>query len=599
MKSVRPSYNKQQVSLLPSQPGVYRFLNKKGTIIYVGKAKDIKKRVASYFNKKSLPDRKTMRMVSEIDRIECTLVNSEFDALLLENSLIKKNQPRYNILLKDDKSFPYIWIPDERFPRILSIRNKQHYHGGQFFGPYASVVAMKSVLNLIRDLYTIRTCKFQLSEENISKGKFKLCLEYHIGNCKGPCEGLQNETDYQRDIAQAKHILKGKLGLVKGHFKKEMQKASDRLDFERAQRMKDRLHLLEKFQARSTIVNQRIRETEVFSIVSDENMAFVGYLKIKRGSIEMAQTIEIKKKLNEANQDILPNIIVDLRERTNSSSKEVLVNLSLDLELDDAKILTPKIGDKKKLVALAVKNALFQKKQYYQNQVDQNDRGTRALQALQKDLNLKALPRHIECFDNSNIQGSDPVASMVFFRNGKPAKKEYRHYNIKTVVGPDDFASMHEVTFRRYSRLLSEGASLPDLIVIDGGKGQLNAACQALKELDIYGQIPIVGIAKRLEEIYFPGDQYPVHVEKKSISLKLLQQVRDEAHRFAINFHRQKRSIGSLGSQLEEVPGIGTATVNKLLKKFKSVKNIKAAAKESLVAEIGESKTEKLLAGLK
>lgn len=599
MKSVRPSYNKQQVSLLPSQPGVYRFLNKKGTIIYVGKAKDIKKRVASYFNKKSLPDRKTMRMVSEIDRIECTVVNSEFDALLLENSLIKKNQPRYNILLKDDKSFPYIWIPDERFPRILSIRNKQHYRGGQFFGPYASVVAMKSVLNLIRDLYTIRTCKYHLSEKNISKAKFKLCLEYHIGNCKGPCEGLQNETHYQKDIAQAKHILKGKLGLVKGHFKTEMRKASDRLDFEQAQRMKDRLQLLEKFQARSTIVNQRIRETDVFSIVSDEKMAFVGYLKIKRGSIEMAQTIEIKKKLNEANQDILPNIIVDLRERTNSSSKEVLVNLSLDLELEDTKILTPKIGDKKKLVSLAVKNALFQKKQYYQNQVDQNDRGTRVLQALQKDLNLKTLPRHIECFDNSNIQGSDPVASMVFFRNGKPAKKEYRHYNIKTVVGPDDFASMHEVTFRRYSRLLSEGASLPDLIVIDGGKGQLNAACEAMKELDIYGQIPIVGIAKRLEEIYFPGDQYPVHVEKKSISLKLLQQVRDEAHRFAINFHRQKRSIGSLGSQLEEVPGIGAATVNKLLKRFKSVKNIKAAAKESLVAEIGESKTEKLLAGLK
>jgi len=599
MKSTTTSYSRNQVRLLPSQPGVYRFLNKHGNIVYVGKAKNIKKRVASYFNKKSLPDRKTMRMASEIDRIEFTVVNSEFDALLLENSLIKKNQPRYNILLKDDKSFPYIWIPEERFPRILSIRNRHNYRGGQFFGPYASVVAMKSVLNLIRDLYTIRTCKYNLSEENITKGKFKLCLEYHIGNCQGPCEGLQNESVYQQDIEQAKYILKGKLGLVKNYFKQEMQTSADRLDFERAQHMKDRLRLLEKFQTRSMIVNQKIKETDVFSIISDEKMAFVGYIKIKRGSIVMAQTMEIKKKLNEANQDLLPNIIVDLREQTQSISKEILVNLPLNLHLDGVEILVPKIGDKKKLIALAVKNALFLKKQYYQNQSDHKERGSKTLQALQKDLNLKTLPRHIECFDNSNIQGSHPVASMVYFRNGRPAKKEYRHYNIKTVVGPDDFASMYEVTFRRYSSLLNEGVSLPDLIVIDGGKGQLSAACQALKELDIYGKIPVIGIAKRLEEIYFPGDQYPVHVEKKSISLKLLQQIRDEAHRFAINFHRQKRSGSSLGTQLEEVPGIGSATAGKLLRKFKSVKNIKAADKEAIENVIGASKTEKLLKGLK
>lgn len=589
-----PSYTKQQVSKLPSQPGVYRFLNKQGKAIYVGKAKDLKKRVASYFNKSSLPNRKTMRMVWEISTIECTVVNSEFDALLLENNLIKKNQPKYNIRLKDDKSFPYIWVPDERFNRIMPIRNKHNYSGGTFFGPYANVVAMKSVLDLVRKLYTIRTCSYNLSKANIEKGKFKVCLEYHIGNCKGPCEGLQSQEDYNHDIEQALNVLKGRLALVKNYFKDKMLEASEKLNFEQAQKMKERLGLLEKFQAKSTIVNPNISDLDVCCIYSDEKMAFINFMRIKNGALETSQSTQIKKKLDEADHEILAKVLFEFRQQFNSNAKEVLLNTAIDWEMEGLQITVPQRGDKKKLIDLARKNALYYKKKYYENKEEFAQKKDRVLEMLQQDLNLKSLPMHIECFDNSNIQGAFPVASMVHFKNGKPLKKEYRHYHIKSVDGPDDFASMFEVVHRRYSRLAGEDKPMPHLIVIDGGKGQLNAACQALKDLQLYGAIPIIGIAKRLEEIYFPHDQYPLFIDKKSPSLRLLQQVRDEAHRFAITFHRNQRSRKSLGTELEQIPGIGFQTANKLLRRYKSLKKVREATEKELASVVGLSKAGKL-----
>ncbi len=589
-----PSYTKQQVSKLPSQPGVYRFLNKEGKAIYVGKAKDLKKRVASYFNKSSLPNRKTMRMVWEISTIECTVVNSEFDALLLENNLIKKNQPKYNIRLKDDKSFPYIWVPDERFHRIMPIRNKHNYSGGTFFGPYANVVAMKSVLDLVRKLYTIRTCSYNLSKANIEKGKFKVCLEYHIGNCKGPCEGLQSQEDYDHDIEQALNVLKGQLALVKNYFKDKMLEASEKLNFEQAQKMKERLGLLKKFQAKSTIVNPRISDLDVCCIYSDEKMAFINFMRIKNGALETSQSTQIKKKLDEADHEILAKVLFEFRQQFNSNAKEVLLNTIIDWEMEGLQITVPQRGDKKKLIDLARKNALYYKKKYYENKEEFAQRKDRVLEVLQQDLSLKTLPVHIECFDNSNIQGAFPVASMVHFKNGKPLKKEYRHYHIKSVDGPDDFASMFEVVHRRYSRLAGEDKPMPHLIVIDGGKGQLNAACQALKDLQLYGAIPIIGIARRLEEIYFPHDQYPIFIDKKSPSLRLLQQVRDEAHRFAITFHRNQRSRKSLGTELEQIPGIGFQTANRLLRKYKSLKKVMEATEKELTSVVGLSKAGKL-----
>ncbi len=591
---VTPSYTKQQVSKLPSQPGVYRFLNQEGKVIYVGKAKDLKKRVSSYFNKSSLPNRKTMRMVYEISTIECTVVNSEFDALLLENNVIKKNLPKYNIRLKDDKSFPYIWVPDERFPRIMPIRNKHNYKGGTFFGPYANVVAMKSVLDLIRKLYTIRTCNYNLSRENVDNGKFKVCLEYHIHNCKGPCEGLQSQEDYDRDIEQALNILKGRLVLVKKYFKEKMLEASEQLNFEQAQNMKERLELLEKFQAKTTIVNSRMSDLDVCCIYSDEKMAFINFMKIKNGALEVSQSTQIKKKLDEDDHEILAKVLFEFRQRFGSNAKGILVNTAIDWNLEDVSITVPQKGDKKKLIDLARKNALYYKKKYYENKEELGQRKDRVLRMLQQDLNLKTLPVQIECFDNSNIQGAYPVASMVHFKNGKPLKKEYRHYHIKSVDGPDDFASMYEVVHRRYSRLEQEQKPMPHLIVIDGGKGQLNAACKALKDLNLYGAIPIIGIAKRLEEIYFPHDQYPIFIDKKSPSLRLLLQLRDEAHRFAITFHRNQRSKKSLGTELEQIPGIGPQTANRLLREFRSLKKVKEASEDELGSVVGTAKARKV-----
>lgn len=582
-------YTAEDVNKLPDQPGVYKFYNQQHDLIYVGKAKNLKKRVSSYFNRSSGSSRKTRKMVSEITAIEFTIVNSEFDALLLENSLIKENQPKYNILLKDDKSYPYILLTKERFPRIIPTR-RMVPGAGLYFGPFASVKAMNNILDLLRNLYTIRTCRYDLSDENIRSGKFKVCLEYHIGNCKGPCENLQSEGDYNRDIEQATNILKGNLGVARSYFKEKMQEAAETLEFEAAQVYKDKTDLLSKYQAKSLVVNPQIGDTDVFTIVSDDKIAFINYLKVNNGSIVLTKTIEVKKKLDEPDEEILALMIVELRNKYLSSAADLLTNVELPIYIDAVNFIIPKIGDKRKLVDMSIKNVLFYKKERYNQVLSTKQKENRVLITLKDDLRLKDLPMHIECFDNSNIQGTNPVASMVCFKNGKPSKKDYRKFNIKTVVGPDDFGSMKEVVYRRYHRLQEEALPMPDLIVIDGGKGQLNAACKALKELQLYGSIPIVGIAKRLEEIYTPEDPYPLHIDKKSESLKLIQRIRDEAHRFAITFHRQKRSIAALKTELEEIPGIGKKTAMALLKNFKSIKNIREADDQTLSQLIGTVK---------
>jgi len=580
-----------QVNQLPAQPGIYKYYNKNGELIYVGKAKNIKKRVSSYFNKSNQHNRKTLKLVSEISKIDYTIAHSEFDALLLENNLIKQNQPKYNILLKDDKSFPYICILNERFPRIISTRRVDHSKG-TYFGPYSSVVAMNSVLDLLRKLYTIRTCTYNLSAKNITAGKFKTCLEYHIGNCKGPCEGLQSEEDYNEDIVQAKHILNSNSTFTKRHFTEKMNAHAQAMEYELAQRYKDKLDLLSKFQTKTMVVNSQESNLDIFTIISDENQAYVNYLRINHGMLNFTNTTEIKKKLNEEDTQILAQYAFDIRQQVGSASNTILSNIPIASLPEDIKNIVPKIGEKKKLIEMSIKNVLHFKKDRLLQKQKIADRNNEVVRLLQKELKLLSPPDHIECFDNSNIQGTNPVAAMVCFRNGKPSKKDYRHYNIKTVIGPDDFASMYEVVKRRYSRLVDENKKLPKLILIDGGKGQLSSAVSALKAINLYGQIPIIGIAKRLEEIYFPEDQYPLHISKKSPSLKLLQQLRDEAHRFAITFHRQKRSITGFTTELEEIPNIGKKTADVLLKKYKSVNKIKGLNQEELAVDIGNKKAE-------
>ncbi|MCO6359382.1 excinuclease ABC subunit UvrC [Roseivirga pacifica] len=582
-------FSTKEISKLPDQPGVYRYFNADDVLIYVGKAKSLKKRVSSYFNKLSGNSRKTRRLVSEIKAIEVTLVNSEFDALLLENNLIKQNQPKYNILLKDDKTFPYICVSNERFPRIYSTR-KLIPSLGTYFGPFANVKAMNNVLRLINSLFTLRTCRYDLSEDNIQKEKYKVCLEYHIGNCKGPCEALQTEADYLKDVDQAVHILKGNLSLPKSFFKEAMQEAAANLEFEQAQKFKDKLELVDKFQSKSIVVSPKLADIDVFSIISDEKFAFVNYLRIKNGTINLSITHEVKKKLNEADEDVLSLVMVQMRDKYQSEAREVLTNVALDFPADNFKVSVPQIGDKKKLIQLSLKNSLFAKKEKYESLENVKDKGNRVLKQLQADLQLKELPTHIECFDNSNIQGTNPVASMVCFKMGRPSKKDYRHFKIKTVVGPDDFGSMTEVVGRRYKRMVEEKQPLPKLIVIDGGKGQLNAACDALKALDLYGVIPIIGIAKRLEELYFPEDSFPLHIDKKSESLRLIQQLRDEAHRFAITFHRDLRSKNSFNFELENVKGVGRVTVDQLLKHFRTMSKIEAASEDQIAAIVGASR---------
>ncbi len=576
------------IQRLPDSPGVYRFYNSGNELIYVGKAKNIKKRVNSYFTRGNTLDRKTQRLVSEIENIEYTVSDSEFDALLLENNFIKQSQPKYNILLKDDKTFPYICILKERYPRIIYTR-KYLPEQGEYFGPYSSVSAMKNVLDLIHKLYSIRTCSLLLTQENIDQGKFKPCLEYHIGNCKAPCVGLQDEKNYQEEIAQARNILKGNISIVYQYFRKEMQDASTRQEFEKAQRYLERLQALEKFQTRSLVVNRDLTDIDVLTITSVPAYAYVNYMQVKEGAIVYSKTVEIKKKLDETDEDILSFAAQELRIGDNNV---IMSNVPLALLDDETQNLVPKIGDKKKLVSLSVKNGLELRKEKEILREGKKSKQMEVLSILQKDLQLQSLPLIIECFDNSNFQGTTPVASMVRFQNGKPDKKNYRHYNIKTVVGPDDFASMNEIVGRRYKRILDEAGQLPDLILVDGGKGQLRSACDALKELNLYGKIPIVGIAKKLEEIYYPEDPIPLHINKKSPGLLLLQQVRDEAHRFAITFHRQKRSKATIKTEIEDLKGIGKSTASKLLKHFKSVKKIREASFEELASLVGRKKAE-------
>jgi excinuclease ABC subunit C len=587
------SFQASDYNSLPDLPGVYKYFNAGQELIYVGKAKSLKKRVSSYFVKGTGLNYKTRRMVKEIQKIEITIVENELDALLLENNLIKKTQPRYNILLKDDKTYPYLLLTKEPFPRIYPTR-KLIPNRGTYFGPFASVKAMNNVLELIRSIFTIRTCRLDLSAENIQAKKFKICLEYHIGNCLGPCEGLQKEEDYLKEIEHAKHILKGNLGAAKTFLKKNMLEAAESLAFERAHYFKNKLDLLEKYQAKSLVANPSIQDLDVFGIESDEKSAYVNYLKVKNGAIIITKTVELKKRLDETESELLLTAIIRLRDQFNSDAEEIIANIPLEEEFEGMNVTVPKIGDKKKLVELSLKNARYYRTEKLLTSGEVKDKKDRVIKQLQADLSLKEIPRHIECFDNSNIQGTNPVASMVCFLNGKPATKEYRHFHVKTVEGPNDFASMTEIVGRRYRRLLEEEKNLPNLIVIDGGKGQLSSAVEAMKELGIYGKVPVIGIAKRLEEIYFPEDQYPLHIDKKSESLRLLQKIRDEAHRFAITFHRQIRSKKAFNTTLTDIEGIGEATANKLLKHFKSVKKIKEADVESLAAVIGTDKAEKV-----
>lgn len=588
-----PDQVKDTISSLPDSPGIYRYYNRDGELIYVGKAKSLKKRVSSYFNKQSQYNRKTIKLVSEINKIEFTMTNSEFDALLLENNFIKQNQPKYNILLKDDKTFPYLCILKERFPRIIYTR-KYIPKQGEYFGPYTSVVSMKAVLELVRQLYSIRTCSLLLSKENIEQNKFKVCLEFHIGNCKGPCEGLQEEASYLEEIAQARNILKGDLSVVEDEFSRRMKEAAATLEFEKAGLYKHKLELLEKFQTKSLVVNRKLTDIDVMTITSSEVNAFINYLQIKEGSIIFSKNIEVKKKLDESDEDILGFVVQELRSTYRSNNPEVYTNLPLTVKSDDFENVIPQIGDKKKLIDLSLKNALYLKKEKEIDREEQKSKKNKVLHIMQENLRLMNYPKIIECFDNSNFQGTNPVASMVRFVDGKPDKKGYRHFNIKTVTGPDDFASMKEIVGRRYKRIMEEESEYPNLIIVDGGKGQLSSACEALQELGLYGKIPIIGIAKRLEEIYYPDDSVPLLISKKSPALLLIQRIRDEAHRFAITFHRQKRSNATFVTEIENIAGIGKKTADKLLAHFKSVKKIKEADLDELTKIAGEKIARKI-----
>ncbi|HEA20477.1 hypothetical protein LCGC14_1102410 [marine sediment metagenome] len=582
-----------QLSTLPNGPGVYQFYDIDEKILYVGKAKNLKKRVSSYFTKKHEYG-KTRVMVKKIRRIKHIVVPTESDALLLENNLIKKYRPRYNVLLKDDKSYPWICIKNERFPRIFPTR-KLIKDGSEYFGPYTSMKTVRTLLDLVKSVYPLRTCNYDLSKEKIQADKYKVCLEYHLGNCKGPCEGMQEAEEYHSQMNDIREIIKGNFKSSMQYFKHRMKALAADMKFEEAQLIKDKIDVLENYQVKSTIVNPKINNVDVFSIISDESHAYVNFLQLSHGSIIRSHTLEIKKKLDESDADLLQLAIVEIRQRFKSHSTELYLPFEVTVE-PHLKVSVPKLGDKKKIVDLSERNAkFFRQERFKQIKIIDPDRHTNRIMAqMQKDVRLAAEPRHIECFDNSNIQGSNPVAACVVFRNGKPSKKEYRHYNIKTVEGPDDFASMEEVVFRRYKRLLAEEEPLPQLIVIDGGKGQLSSALKSLDILGLRGTIAIIGIAKRLEEIYFPEDPIPLYLDKKSESLKIIQQLRNEAHRFGINFHRQKRSKAAINSELEGIDGVGKKTAQELLKTFKSVKRIKTASMEMLAESVGIAKAKKI-----
>ena len=578
------------VSVLPDLPGIYQYFDQSGKIIYVGKAKNLKKRVSSYFNKNQ-PNRKTAMLVRNIANIRHMAVETEQDALLLENNLIKKYQPRYNIRLKDDKTYPWIVIKNERFPRVFQTRTVIK-DGSNYFGPYTSILAVRTLLEFFRKLYKLRNCKLNLSEDQIRHGKFKVCLEYHIGNCQAPCVGFIDHDNYLEGINQIREILKGNIFGVIKYFKNLMKQYASEMKFEEAAVVKEKLELLEKFQTRSTVVSSSINDVDVFTIDMDDQFAYINYLKIIHGAIMQTYTMEIKKVLDETAEELLEFAIVDIRQKIYSNAKEILVPVKLDLSLDNVKISIPKQGDKKKLLELSEKNAKYFRLEKLKHQsISKTEQNVnRILETMQKDLQLKVQPKHIECFDNSNLQGTNPVSSCVVFKDGKPSKRDYRHFNVKTVEGPNDFASMEEVIYRRYRRLLDENQSLPHLIVIDGGKGQLGAALNSLEKLGLRGSISIIGIAKRLEEIYFPGDSVPLYLNKNSETLKIIQQLRDEAHRFGITFHRNKRSGEFIKSELDQIKGIGEKTKILLMKRFKSVENLKKQNYDTVVSEIGDSK---------
>lgn len=582
-----------QISTLPDSPGVYQYYDKDGKLLYVGKAKNLKKRVSSYFTK-NFDNNRTRLLVKKIETIKHIVVKTETDALLLENNLIKKYQPRYNVMLKDDKSYPWICIKNERFPRVFVTRQLIR-DGSEYYGPYTSMKTVHTLLDLIKGLYPLRTCNYDLSEEKIRAGKYKVCLEYHLGNCLGPCEGLFSEEEYNENIEAIRNIVKGNFKESLRKFKTQMKTLAANLEFEEAQRIKEKIDILENYQSKSTVVNPKINNVDVFSIISDESYGYVNFLQLSHGAIIRSHTLEIKKKLDESDKSLLQLAIVEMRQRFKSQSKEVYLPFKVDLG-ESIKVHVPKLGDKKAILDLSQRNAKYYRmERFKQAKIVDPDRHTNRIMAqMKKDLRLAEEPRHIECFDNSNIQGTNPVAACVVFKDGKPSKKDYRKFHIKTVEGPDDFASMEEVVYRRYKRLLEEEQPLPQLIIIDGGKGQLSSALKSLDALELRGKIAIIGIAKRLEELFYPDDPIPLYLDKKSETLKIIQQLRNEAHRFGITFHRSKRSKQALNTELETIPGIGEKTMVKLLSHFKSTKRIATASFEELAQVVGPSRAKKL-----
>ncbi len=582
-----------QIQTLPDNPGVYQYYDKEGKILYVGKAKNLKKRVSSYFNKVH-DNGKTNVLVRKIVTIKHIVVSSEQDALLLENNLIKKLQPRYNVLLRDDKTYPWICIKKEPFSRIFPTR-RMIKDGSEYFGPYTNFKTVNTILDLVKELYSLRTCNYDLTETNIQKGKYKVCLEFHIGNCKGGCEGYELLENYQKQVDAIREILKGNFKESLKDFKTKMHEFAANMQFEEAQKVKEKIEVLENYQSRSTVLNPKISNIDVFSIVSDETMAYVNFLQIAHGAIIRSHTLELKKKLDETDEELLELAVVELRERFHLTTKEIILPFPLDFG-DKIKITVPQLGDKKQILELSERNAKYYRlDQLKQIQIVDPERHTNRIMAqMQKDLRLSVEPRHIECFDNSNIQGTNPVAACVVFKDGKPSKKDYRHFNIKTVEGPNDFASMEEVVYRRYKRLLDENQPLPQLIIIDGGKGQLSSALKSIDDLGLRGKIAIIGIAKRLEELYYPGDSAPLYLDKKSETLKVIQFLRNEAHRFGITFHRDKRSKSALNSSIETISGIGEKTMLMLLKHFKSVKRLKLATEKEISDVVGASKAKKI-----
>jgi excinuclease ABC subunit C len=578
-----------QIQTLPDQPGVYQYFDKEGKILYVGKAKNLKKRVSSYFNKVH-DNAKTNVLVKKIEQIKHIVVPTETDALLLENNLIKRLQPRYNVLLKDDKSYPWICIKKEPFPRVFMTRRIVK-DGSEYFGPYTNIKTVHTLLDLIRELYPLRTCNYDLSLGNIRSGKFKVCLEYHIGNCAGPCEERETEKQYEAKIIAIRDILKGNFKENLREFKRHMVELAEAMEFEEAQKIKEKIELLENYQAKSTIVNPKISNVDVFSIVSDESAAYVNFLQLSYGAIIRSHTMELKKKLDETDKDLLELAIIELQDRFHLTSKEIIVPFEVEVG-ENIRVTVPKLGDKKQLLDLSERNAKFYRMDQLKQIkiVDPERHVKRIMEQMKKDLRLQREPRHIECFDNSNIQGTNPVAACVVFKDGKPSKKDYRHFNVKTVEGPNDFASMEEIVYRRYKRVLSEGEPLPDLIVIDGGKGQLGVALKSLEKLGLRGKIPVISLAERLEEIYYPGDSYPLYLDKRSETMKVIIHLRDEAHRFGLAFHRNQRSKNAITSALDTIPGIGEKTKTALLSHFKSVKRIKEASREDLEKVIGKAR---------